>query len=108
MSTSRRAQPSFSLTRPLPGVRQGAGVPVASLVLGLVSLLCLSWIPVVNVLALLVAPVAVLLGLRGRRYTKAEHQVMSWFGLVTGVLAVVVAIAMLAVFIDAAGKGAIA
>ena len=106
MSTPRRADPPFSLTRPMPRAKQGAGLPVTSLVLGLVSLLGLSWIPVVNVLALLVAPLAVLLGLRGRHYTKAEHQVMSWFGIVTGSLAVVVSIALLAVFINAAGNGA--
>ena len=107
MSTPRRAEPPFPLTRPMPGAEQGADLSVTSLTLGLVSLLGHSRIPVINVLALLVAPLAVLLGLRGRHDIEAEHQVLSWFGIVTGSLAVVVSIALLAVFINAAGTGAL-
>ena len=98
MSTPHDAGSSSSLTRPVRGRKQTALLPLTSLVLGLVALLGLSWIPVVNVLALLVAPLAVVLGFRGRRRLAAEHRVMSWYGMITGGLAIVVSIAMLAAF----------
>ena len=90
--------PTSSLTQPVHGRGRSAAVPVGSLALGLVSLLGCSWIPVVNIGALLFAPLAVLLGWFGIRRQKAEHRIMSWFGIVTGGLAIVVSIGMLAVF----------
>ncbi len=81
------------------GQRSSSTLAVSSVSLGLFTLLGCSWIPVVNVGALLLAPLAVILGYVGiRRRGSVNHVILSWLGVATGSLAVIVSIAMLIAF----------
>jgi hypothetical protein len=78
-----------------PPPKKGAGLAIASMVLGIIALL-LSWIPIINNVAAVVAVVGLGLGIpaliRARRGTHGGTG-MAITGLVTSVLAVVIVIA---------------
>jgi hypothetical protein len=81
---------------------KGAGLAIASMVLGIIALL-LSWIPIINNLAAVLAVVGLGLGipalLRARKGTH-EGRGMAVAGLVTSVVAIVVVIATQAFYSD--------
>jgi hypothetical protein len=79
---------------PQPPQQRGSGLAIASLVLGILAVL-LSWIPVVNVLALVVGVVGLVLGAIG---IARSRRTMSIVGVVLSSLAVVVSIITLATF----------
>ena len=78
-----------------PAPKKGAGLAIASMVLGIIALL-LSWIPIINNLAAVLAVVGLGLGipalLRARKGTH-EGRGMAIAGLVTSVVAIVVVLA---------------
>lgn len=86
-----------------PPPKQGAGLAVASMVLGIVALL-LSWIPIINNVAAIIAIVGLGLGIpaliRARRGTH-KGTGMSIAGLVTSVLAIVLVILTQMLFVKA-------
>jgi hypothetical protein len=88
---------------PGPPQKQGAGLAIASMVLGIVALL-LSWIPIINNVAAIVAVVGLGLGIpaliRARRGTHSGTG-MAITGLVTSVVAVVVVILTQMLFVKA-------
>ena len=93
-----------------PPTTKGAGLAIASMVVGIIALL-LSWIPIINNLAAVLAVVGLGLGIpaliRARRGT-ARGTGMAITGLVTSVLAIVLVIATQLLFVqalDAAGIG---
>jgi hypothetical protein len=90
--------PSFG-----PPPKKGAGLAIASMVLGIVALL-LSWIPIINNVAAVVAVVGLGLGIPGlilaRRGTH-RGQGLAITGLVTSVLAIVVVILTQILFVQA-------
>jgi hypothetical protein len=95
---------------PPPPTQKGSGLAVASMVLGIIALL-LSWVPIINNLAAVIAVVGLGLGIpaliRARRRT-AGGTGMAITGLVTSVLAIVVVIATQLFFlkvIDEVGRG---
>ncbi|SFF80019.1 DUF4190 domain-containing protein [Blastococcus tunisiensis] len=86
-----------------PPPKQGAGLAIASMVLGIVALL-LSWIPIINNVAAIVAIVGLGLGIpaliRARRGTH-NGAGMAITGLVTSVLAIVLVILTQMLFVKA-------
>jgi hypothetical protein len=88
-------QPHAPVQPPYAPQKKGAGLAVASMVLGIIALL-LSWVPIVNNLAAVVAVVGLALGipalLRARRGTHGGKG-MAVTGLVTSLVAIVVVIA---------------
>ena len=86
-----------------PPPKQGAGLAIASMVLGIVALL-LSWIPIINNVAAIVAVVGLGLGIpaliRARRGTHSGGG-MAIAGLVTSVLAIVLVILTQMLFVNA-------
>lgn len=82
--------------------KKGAGLAIASMVLGIIALL-LSWIPIINNLAAVLAVVGLGLGipafLRARKGTH-EGRGMAIAGLVTSVVAIVVVLATQAFYSD--------
>jgi len=87
-------QQPYAPVQPPYAPRKGAGLAVASMVLGIIALL-LSWVPVINNVAAVLAVVALALGvpalLRARRGTHGG-QGLAITGLVTSVVAIVVVI----------------
>lgn len=87
-------QPYAPVQPPFPPARKGAGLAVASMVLGIIALL-LSWVPIVNTVAAVLAVVALGLGvpafLRARRGTHGGGG-LAITGLVTALVAVVVVV----------------
>ncbi|WP_158545893.1 DUF4190 domain-containing protein [Blastococcus sp. TF02A-30] len=94
MSYAPPSPPPYYAPPPGP-VRKNSGLAIASLVLGIVALL-LSWVPIINNFAAVLAVVGLGLGIpalvRARRGTHAGHG-MSIAGLITSVVALVVVIA---------------
>ncbi len=86
-----------------PPPKQGAGLAIASMVLGIIALL-LSWIPIINNVAAIVAVVGLGLGIpaliRARRGTHGGTG-MAITGLVTSVLAIVLVILTQLLFAEA-------
>jgi Domain of unknown function (DUF4190) len=86
-----------------PPPRQGAGLAIASMVLGIIALL-LSWIPIINNVAAIIAVVGLGLGIpaliRARRGTH-NGSGMAITGLVTSVLAIVLVILTQMLFVKA-------
>jgi hypothetical protein len=86
-----------------PPTTKGAGLAIASMVLGIIALL-LSWVPIVNNLAAILAVVGLGLGIpaliRARRGT-AGGTGLAITGLVTSVLAIVIVIATQILFVKA-------
>ncbi|HVM00487.1 MAG TPA: DUF4190 domain-containing protein [Egibacteraceae bacterium] len=84
-----------------PPQRGSNGVAIASLVCGIIALL-LSWIPLINVLALILAIVAVVTGVMGIRRANQPgvgQKGLAIGGLVTGILGALLSVAiLLAVF----------
>lgn len=83
---------------PPPQRQQSNGLAIAALVCGIIALL-LSWIPFVNVLALLLGVVAVGCGIGGIRKTRTPgvgQKGLAIGGVVTGVLALLVSVMILA------------
>ena len=76
---------------------KGSGLGISALVLGIIALL-LSWIPVVNYLAIVLALVGLGLGIAG---IIKSHRVMSIIGSALSVLAIVVAIIINIAFVAA-------
>jgi Domain of unknown function (DUF4190) len=86
-----------------PPPKQGAGLAIASMVLGIIALL-LSWIPIINNVAAIIAVVGLGLGIpaliRARRGTH-NGTGMAITGLVTSVLAIVLVILTQMLFVKA-------
>ncbi|TFV65318.1 UNVERIFIED_ORG: DUF4190 domain-containing protein [Bacillus sp. AZ43] len=86
-----------------PPPKQGAGLAIASMVLGIIALL-LSWIPIINNVAAVIALVGLGLGipalLRARRGTHSGTG-MAITGLVTSVIAIVLVILTQLLFVEA-------
>jgi Domain of unknown function (DUF4190) len=86
-----------------PPPKQGAGLAIASMVLGIIALL-LSWIPIINNVAAIIAVVGLGLGIpaliRARRGTH-NGSGMAITGLVTSVLAIVLVILTQMLFVKA-------
>jgi hypothetical protein len=86
-----------------PPPKQGAGLAIASMVLGIIALL-LSWIPIINNVAAIIAVVGLGLGIpaliRARRGTHSGSG-MAITGLVTSVLAIVLVILTQMLFVKA-------
>lgn len=86
-----------------PPPTKGAGLAIASMVVGIIALL-LSWIPIINILAAVLAVVGLGLGIpaliRARKGT-ARGTGMAITGLVTSVLAIVLVIATQLLFVKA-------
>jgi hypothetical protein len=86
-----------------PPTKKGAGLAIASMVVGIIALL-LSWIPIINNLAAILAVVGLGLGIpaliRARRGT-AGGTGMAITGLVTSVLAIVLVIVTQLLFVKA-------
>ncbi|MCF6506942.1 DUF4190 domain-containing protein [Blastococcus sp. MG754426] len=104
MSYPPQAPPQYYGPPPAfqPPAKKGAGLAIASMVLGIIALL-LSWIPIVNNVAAVIAVVGLGLGipalLRARRGTHGGTG-MAVTGLVTSVLAIVVVFATQAFYAD--------
>ncbi|HYO36618.1 MAG TPA: DUF4190 domain-containing protein [Geodermatophilus sp.] len=87
-------QPYAPVQPPYAPQRKGAGLAVASMVLGIIALL-LSWVPVINNVAAVLAVIALALGipaLLGARRGTHRGTGLAITGLVTSVVAVVVVI----------------
>ena len=88
---------------PGPPQKQGAGLAIASMVLGIIALL-LCWIPIINNVAAVIAVVGLGLGipalLRARRGTHGGKG-MAITGLVTSVLAIVLVVLTQMLFVQA-------
>lgn len=80
-----------------PQQEKGGGLAIAALVLGIIGLL-LSWIPIINYLALVLGVVGLVLGVVG---IFKSRRVMSIVGAVLSFLAIVVSIVVFAAFADA-------
>ena len=65
--------------------------PVTSLVTGLMAL-AFCWIPLIGVIAWLLAPIALIFGVIGTQRGKSEHKIMSAIGLVCGGIALIVCV----------------
>lgn len=63
--------------------------PVTSLVTGLCGLF-LCWIPILGIIAWVLGPVALVFGFLGLKRGGTEHKLMSVFGIVLGVIALIV------------------
>lgn len=102
MSHPPQAPYQYYAPPPYSPPRKGAGLAIASLVLGIIALL-LSWVPIINNLAAVLAVVGLGLGipalLRARRGTH-EGRGMSIAGLVTSALALVVVLATQALYTE--------
>jgi hypothetical protein len=88
-----------------PSQPQPNGLAIAALICGIIALL-LSWIPVINFLAIILGIAAVVTGIMGLRRAgdpRYGQRGLAVGGLVTGGLALVVAIAMLAFFVSIFG-----
>jgi hypothetical protein len=89
-----------------PPPKQGAGLAIASMVLGIIALL-LCWIPIINNVAAIIAVVGLGLGIpaliRARRGTHGGTG-MAITGLVTSVLAIVLVIVTQMLFVKAIGE----
>lgn len=85
-----------------PPAQQGSnGLAIAALVTGIIALL-LSWIPVVNVLALVLGIVAVATGVGGVRRTRTAGvggKGLAVGGLVTGIIAILLSLLIIVLFI---------
>lgn len=85
-----------------PPSQQGSnGLAIAALVTGIIGLL-LSWIPFVNVLALVLGIVAVGTGIAGVRRTRAPGvggKGLAVGGLVTGIIAILVSLLIIVLFV---------
>jgi hypothetical protein len=84
------------------GSADSALAPVTSIWCGGGALL-VSWIPVLGMVAWLLAPLGLVFGLIGLRRGKTEHKVMSWLGIVASGLALLICVAWLVVFAKAVG-----
>jgi hypothetical protein len=88
-----------------PPQPQPNGLAIAALICGIIALL-LSWIPVINFLAIILGIAAVVTGIMGLRRAgdpRYGQRGLAVGGLVTGGLALIVAIAMLAFFVSIFG-----
>jgi hypothetical protein len=88
-----------------PSQPQPNGLAIAALICGIIALL-LSWIPVINFLAIILGIAAVVTGIMGLRRAGDPgygQRGLAVGGLVTGGLALVVAVAMLAFFVSIFG-----
>jgi len=83
------------------GGQNSALAPVTSLVCGLVALLGCSWVPFIQLGALLLGPLAIIFGILGLQRGQAEHKLMSVIGIVTGGVALALAFILLALIGDA-------
>ena len=75
--------------------------PVTSLTTGLLALFT-AWIPIVGLVAWVLAPIAIIFGILGVKRGKAEHKIMSIMGLVSGGIALLICFAYLLIFVVAA------
>lgn len=102
MSQPPQAPYQYYAPPPYSPPKKGAGLAIASLVLGIIALL-LSWVPIINNLAAVLAVVGLGLGipalLRARRGTH-EGRGMSIAGLVTSALALVLVLATQALYTE--------
>lgn len=74
----------------------GSAAPISSLISGLVGLF-LAFIPLVGLISWLLGPIAIIAGIFGVR-AKSGSKAMSWIGIVTGIITLVVCVAWLVVF----------
>lgn len=71
--------------------------PVTSLVTGLMAL-AFCWIPIIGVIAWLLAPIALVFGIIGTQRGKSEHKIMSAIGLACGGIALIVCVLWVVAF----------
>jgi hypothetical protein len=74
--------------------------PVTSLVSGLIALF-FGWIPFVGLIAWVLGPLAIVFGILGLQRGKAEHKIMSWIGIVCGVIALIICVLYVLAFVGA-------
>jgi amino acid transporter len=83
-----------------PAPRKGSGLAITSLVLGLIGLM-LSWIPIINYLAVILGLVGLVLGVIGIWKSK---RVMSIIGAVLCALTIIISFVAFASFADSVDK----
>jgi hypothetical protein len=80
------------------GSNNSALAPVTSLVLGICSLM-VAWIPFIGIVAWITAPIGLVFGVLGVRRGRAEHKLMSSFGIALSAVALLICFAYLAFFV---------
>lgn len=74
--------------------------PVTALVSGLIGLF-LSWIPILGIVGWVLGPLALVFGILGLKRGKAEHKIMSWIGIVSGGITLLVCFLYVLMFVSA-------